>query len=216
MSDTTIGLIVIAIVLVAAACIYWFYIRKKPQAESVTSLTNLGFNKDQFGGLGDESPTPGGTPVQSVGAIPMAALKECDAGITQQIAEYDAIKSWPNYRNLSDYRYCFIRANATTENGEPALYVNGTDPNSPTGFGRVKTAGTVIGTQAHTGAKRPTIVLPYEATLDPKFYPYLRNAARFESEHCREWANDLNVYLKYLGAEDSHPHTARETAATGL
>lgn len=211
------GGIVLAAVAVGGGLIYFAYLKKKPQAQSVTSLTNLGFNKSHFGGLGDEAPTPGGTPVQSVGAIPLDALKVCDAGISQQISEYDAVKgadNWPNYRNLSDYRLLFIRSNATSETGEPAFFINGTDPTSTTGFGRVKCAAFCIGMQAHTGAKRPTIAIPYELTLDPKYYETLKFVAQAESEHCRERENDMDVYNKYLGKEDQHPHPARE--ATGV
>jgi hypothetical protein len=183
--------------------IWYMIIRPKEEQGIVTGLVNLGFNKSQFGGIAPRGTTPSGCPIFSTVDVPLNAQKNLEIGVQNQINRYDKLKSWPNRGKVSEYAFVFVNPNADTD-GMPALNVN-VDFST-----RVKTAGTVIGLQPHTGPKREYIVLPHQAAEGWKYNDYLMHAAWFESEHVREWANDLNEFVKYAIAGDVHPHADPE------
>jgi len=67
---------------------------------------------------------------------------------------------------------------------------------------------TQTGTSAPTAtvfSNIPIIVLPHQANQNWGFLDYLKRSAQYESEHIRLFANDIEMFRHYQGANDVHP-----------
>jgi hypothetical protein len=142
--------------------------------------------------------TPRGVTVRANVNVPYLALQDIDTGIATQIRAYNAINPfWTQYNSIEKYVVEFVEPMATNLDGSPALIHRA----------GVQTAGTTYGT-GWDGNDTPTIVLPHQAATNWNYREYLRTSARFESEHIREWTEDKDVFNRFTGANDCHPHAA--------
>jgi hypothetical protein len=144
--------------------------------------------------------TPGGVQVRSTVEVPASALPFIDEGIDNQIKRHNnAYPHWAKYKNIAEYKALFVEPTATnqeTEPGSPAIHVKG-----------YQSAGTCIGTTPLSSV-RPSIyiVLPHQKNQGWRFTDYLMRSAWHESEHVREFSNDLTIFQQYANAGDIHPH----------
>lgn len=146
--------------------------------------------------------TPHGVKIRSVVPVPMQAQTAIETGILTQIqktsAFYDGGSNggpWTQKRSLADYRVIFIDPQATNMDGTPAVMVRG-----------IRSAGTVRGV-GDDGWSEDSLILPHQADTNWRYLDYLRDAARFESEHDAEWANDKRVFYYFSQpGKDVHPH----------
>ncbi len=140
--------------------------------------------------------TPLGVKVRSTVSIPSNALNSIDEGIGNQIYRHSA--KYPNWnvgKLHSEYSVLLIdpmTTNVENEPGSPAILVQG-----------IQTAGTGI---RDGGEKLVHIVAPHQQNQEWQFKEYFKNTIWFESEHCRENWNDLDVFNRYVGGSDVHPH----------
>lgn len=195
--------IIIGIIVAAfGAFIYWLKTRDRTQHYINLELQEFGIN-NTYTRFKYNYKTPKGAEVISTAMVPPDALATVDEGIQKQIDCYDRLEpTWANYKNVSDYGVLFINPMATnqeTEPGSPALLVNG-----------YQTAGTCVGVHPRSNLKKSWIVLPHQTNTNWRFREYLKQSARNESEHVREYRNDYGRFLIYATGNDSHPHAPDE------
>lgn len=135
--------------------------------------------------------------VRSNVPVPAEALAAIREGVEIQIARSSARRpDFTLYGAPIDYIVCLIDPMATnTVNtpGSPAILVRG-----------IPAAGTCLGVGDGV-SNVPIIVLPHQQNQNWQFIDYLRDSARYESEHIRLFANDREMFNHYQGANDSHP-----------
>lgn len=191
-------MIVLAAVAVGGVVLF-FWSRKRAVKEQIwDSLDGCGIPKSNAD-LRHSYTTPGGARVMSTVAVPTTALADIDTGISNQIHRHDReYPHWANYRNLSDYDVVLIdpmAINVENEPGAPSIFVSG-----------VQTAGTCIGVQPRSPAKKPYIIAPHQEGQGWRYRDYFMRTIWHESEHVRERQNDIGIFLSYTGANDVHPH----------
>jgi len=151
--------------------------------------------------------TPKGVRVISTVTVPDTALNDIDAGIESQIIRHNAaFPHWNNFKKHTDYQVLFVdQMDEHPTHGTPEVRIQG-----------IQSAGTCIGVNPMGNNVEPMIVLPHQQKQEWKFRDYLMRSAWNESEHCREFVNSLEIFLKYAVANDVHPHVPGEEQMRGL
>lgn len=177
--------------------VHWF-VQSQALKKIHQDLTNLGIPK-HVSRLKYKQISPMGVRFFSTVKLPVDAMLLVEDGIENQIERHnERFPQWRRYHLLTDYDVIFIDPMATnveTEPGSPALLVKG-----------YQAAGTCIGLDGLPAVDRPHIVLPHQENQEWRFRDYLMRSAWHESEHVREWENDIEVYARFIGAGDVHPH----------
>jgi hypothetical protein len=144
--------------------------------------------------------TPAGIPVGSTKEIlpeyQADVFRAFEYGVQNRINSTNAkFPEWTKKTALNDCVIGLIDPHKTNGDGSPALIVSG-----------FQSAGTVIGVEQFPVYPVQMIVLPHQADTNWKYLNYLSLAARNESEHDAEFANDRNYALSLAVSGDVHPH----------
>lgn len=158
--------------------------------------------------------TPGGIRMRSPVEVPDEFKRAADRGVQRTIDKYKAVYPfWKFYTRLVDYDAVLPTANFVGDTnpdiiGAPILT-----------YGGNYTAGTSIGVDPRPSVKKMYLVIPHQAYSDDthtgaavrvacdwKWIEFWENTFANEAEHQIERANDYNLFLRFTGWNDVHPH----------
>jgi len=194
MVDLVLSLIVIA----AIAATVYFILRNADFKDAQKVLGSEAGVPKEYCNFQYRYTTPKGRKVISTVKMPDAALQNCDIGTQNEIDQYNAkFPTWNKLKQISEYpTLCFIDPMAVNHDGTPAIKMKG-----------VQCAGFCAG-NGITGiiSKNQYSFFPQQEKDAWKWNQYLANSVQFESEHIREYANDVALALTFTGPNDVHPH----------
>lgn len=200
-------IIVLLLALLAFGC------DNKPSTPPVESFTSVTIPFTGSPNINDHSIlTPGGVRLRSVSDVPMRVQLAIDEGVRYTL-ETDGrlFPGWTRFRSMSEIQIFIIEPDfRTVENdpGAPALNIRyrclSTQPCT------VGSADTVIGTGVTGDLGGYQMYLSGVIASDEgsgwQHTRFVRNAARYTTEHLIECANDVSVCTQFTTASDVHPH----------
>jgi hypothetical protein len=186
------------------------------ETEARNNLDGMGIAKAYTDPRSFKYVTAKGAKVESVVAVPPAALEAIDRGLQRRIDRFRIMfPAWTAATNVAGTRVFLIHPNRLMAPpgdttiypicklesipGAPCFYTNG-----------IKTAGTVLGMDDYLDAidLDPPLVLPHQAPTW-EWLDYLAAATHNEDEHRSGWLNRRNdptgVFYNFIGVNDVHP-----------
>jgi hypothetical protein len=143
--------------------------------------------------------------IQSNVPIPDNVVEVCTRALGYMIRATNEKYGWSGKATVYEYNIAFLEPTATNQDGSPALMVHIKSAEGKI-TQSIQSAGTCIGV-GKDGIIPTNICLPHQAATNWRYLNYLLYSVYNEGEHDRENHCDKNVFYKYLGENDIHPHT---------
>jgi len=188
------SLIVIAII----GAVVWYILHNADFKDAQKVLGNDAGIPKEYCNFKYRYKTPKGRKVISTVKMPATVLQNCDIGTQNEINQYNFKKpTWDKLKQISEYpTLCFIDPMAVNHDGTPAIKMKGVQCG---GF----CAGNGI---TSVTSKNQYSFFPQQEKDGWKWNQYIVNTTWYESEHIREYSNDIPLALTYTGENDVHPH----------
>ena len=198
--------VIIISAIAAIAGLVWFLKRQVDETLKYIRdrLSDMGIDWKIYARFKFTIVTPGGAEILSTVDIPMHFREAYDGSILRMIDNHKrAYPDKPVPDKISDYPAIIIdpmTTNRENDPGSPALLVSG-----------YQTAGTVIGTAVGSKVSPPRLVIPHQSLQGWAYLNYFASTVYNEGEHSAEARYDREVYQRYMGGDDQHPHVADES-----